>query len=113
MKYLALFPLVLVASCASRPQLVVRPSPPPAVEPVEAVGAPFDPELHEAIDEAAVDDPELDGRVVEQYQSGYRLGDRLVRLVLALGLVTARAADAVKAEIESLRAQIEAGLKPK
>ena len=37
MKYLALIPLVLVASCASRPQLVVRPSPPPAVEPVEAV----------------------------------------------------------------------------
>ena len=37
MKYLALIPLVLVASCASRPQLVVRPSLPPAVEPVEAV----------------------------------------------------------------------------
>jgi len=37
MKYLALIPLVLVASCASRPQLVVRPSSPPAVEPVEAV----------------------------------------------------------------------------
>lgn len=37
MKYLALIPFVLVASCASRPQLVVRPSPPPAVEPVEAV----------------------------------------------------------------------------
>ncbi len=37
MKYLALIPLVLVTSCASRPQLVVRPSPPPAVEPVEAV----------------------------------------------------------------------------
>jgi len=37
MKYLAFIPLVLVASCASRPQLVVRPSPPPAVEPVEAV----------------------------------------------------------------------------
>jgi hypothetical protein len=37
MKYLALIPLVLVASCASRPQLVVRSSPPPVVEPVEAV----------------------------------------------------------------------------
>ena len=37
MKYLAFIPLVLVASCASRPQLVVRPSPSPAVEPVEAV----------------------------------------------------------------------------
>jgi hypothetical protein len=37
MKYLAFIPLVLVASCASRPQLVVHPSSPPAVEPVEAV----------------------------------------------------------------------------
>ena len=37
MKYLALIPLVFVASCASRPQLVVRPAPPAAIEPVEAV----------------------------------------------------------------------------
>jgi hypothetical protein len=37
MKYLALIPLVLVASCASRPQVVVRPLPPPAVDPVESV----------------------------------------------------------------------------
>jgi hypothetical protein len=37
MKYLALIPLVLVASCASRPKLVVRPAPPSAVEPIEAV----------------------------------------------------------------------------
>jgi len=37
MKYLALIPLVLVASCASRPQLVLRPTPPPTVEPVESV----------------------------------------------------------------------------
>lgn len=37
MKYLAFIPLVFVASCASRPQLVIRPAPPAAVEPVEAV----------------------------------------------------------------------------
>lgn len=37
MKYLALIPLLFVASCASRPQLAVRPAPPAAVEPVEAV----------------------------------------------------------------------------
>ncbi len=37
MKYLALIPLVFVASCASRPQLFVHPAPPAAVEPVEAV----------------------------------------------------------------------------
>ena len=37
MKYLALIPLLLVASCASRPKVVVRPLPPPSVEPIEAV----------------------------------------------------------------------------
>lgn len=37
MKYLALIPLVLVASCASRPQLAFHPLPPPAVATVEAV----------------------------------------------------------------------------
>ena len=37
MKYLAIIPLVFIASCASRPQLAVRPAQPAAVEPVEAV----------------------------------------------------------------------------
>lgn len=39
MKYLALIPAVLLVSCASRPlpQITVRPLPPQAVEPVEAV----------------------------------------------------------------------------
>lgn len=37
MKYLTLIPLLFVASCASRPQLVIRPAPPAAVEPVEVV----------------------------------------------------------------------------
>jgi hypothetical protein len=32
-----LLPLVLVASCASRPQVALRPTPPPAVKPVETV----------------------------------------------------------------------------
>jgi hypothetical protein len=37
MKYLALIPLVFVASCASHPQLAVHPLPSPAVGPVETV----------------------------------------------------------------------------
>ena len=39
MKYLALIPFVLLASCASRPQpqIGLRPTPPPAVEPAEEV----------------------------------------------------------------------------
>ncbi len=37
MKYFAFLPLLLFAACAARPQVVVRPLPPPAVEPIEAV----------------------------------------------------------------------------
>jgi hypothetical protein len=37
MKYIALIPLVFLASCASRSQYVFQPVPPPAVEPVKAV----------------------------------------------------------------------------
>ena len=37
MKYLALIPLVFVASCAAPPQLAVRPAPPAAVAPAESL----------------------------------------------------------------------------
>ena len=37
MKYLALIPLVFVASCASRPQLAVRPAPPAVVASAESL----------------------------------------------------------------------------
>ena len=37
MKYLALIPLVFVASCASHPQLAVRPAPPASVTPAESL----------------------------------------------------------------------------
>ena len=47
-------------------------------EVIDAKGQPFDPELHEAVDTAEVE-PERDGRVVEQYGRGYRLGTQLLR----------------------------------
>jgi molecular chaperone GrpE len=47
-------------------------------EPVEALGQPFDPELHEAVDTTEVE-PERDGAVTAQYSRGYRLGDQLLR----------------------------------
>jgi len=47
-------------------------------EPVEALGRPFDPELHEAVDTAEVG-PELDNTVTAQYSRGYRLGNQLLR----------------------------------
>jgi molecular chaperone GrpE len=48
------------------------------VEPIEAVGETFDPELHEAIETAEVD-PEAEGKVIAQHTRGYRIGDRLLR----------------------------------
>ena len=48
------------------------------VEPVAAVGKPFDPELHEAV-ETAPSDPEDEGKVVSEYSRGYKMGDRLLR----------------------------------
>lgn len=49
------------------------------VEQVPGVGEPFDPESHQAIDEIEVEDPELDGRVAEVLQRGFRTAERLVR----------------------------------
>jgi len=48
------------------------------VEPVESIGADFNPEFHEAVDMLEVD-PEQDGRVTAEYSRGYKLGERLLR----------------------------------
>ena len=47
-------------------------------EAVEALGQPFDPEQHEAVDTAEVE-PERDGTVTAQYGRGYRMGNQLLR----------------------------------
>ena len=48
------------------------------VEPVEAVGKPFDPNLHEAISQQHTEEA-AEGTVLQQVQRGYKLNDRLVR----------------------------------
>jgi molecular chaperone GrpE len=48
------------------------------VEPIDAVGETFDPELHEAVETMEVA-PEDEGKVVAQHTRGYRIGDRLLR----------------------------------
>jgi molecular chaperone GrpE len=48
------------------------------VEPIESVGRDFDPELHEAVDTIPVD-PEQEGKIVNEYSRGFRIGDRLLR----------------------------------
>ncbi|HEY8186358.1 MAG TPA: nucleotide exchange factor GrpE [Pyrinomonadaceae bacterium] len=48
------------------------------VEPIEAVGQTFDPELHEAVETVEVA-PEDEGKVIAEHTRGYKIGDRLLR----------------------------------
>jgi molecular chaperone GrpE len=48
------------------------------VEPIEAMGQVFDPELHDAVETAEVE-PEDEGKVIDDYARGYKIGDRLLR----------------------------------
>jgi len=48
------------------------------VESIQSVGEEFDPELHEAVDTEETSG-EMDGRVIEEYSRGFRMGDRLLR----------------------------------
>lgn len=48
------------------------------LQPIDAVGSPFDPKLHEALGHET-DAAQADGIVLRQMRRGYRLGDRLIR----------------------------------
>ena len=48
------------------------------VESLESVGEQFDPELHEAVDTGETDG-EMDGKVIQEYSRGFRMGERLLR----------------------------------
>ncbi|MCX8494372.1 MAG: nucleotide exchange factor GrpE [Chthoniobacterales bacterium] len=48
------------------------------LQPIDAVGQPFDPKLHEALGHET-DAAQADGVVLRQLRRGYRLADRLIR----------------------------------
>jgi len=48
------------------------------VEPIDAVGQTFDPELHEAVETVQVA-PKDESKVIAQYTRGYKIGERLLR----------------------------------
>ncbi len=48
------------------------------VESIVAVGEEFNPELHEAVDTGETTG-DMDGKVIEEYSRGFRMGDRLLR----------------------------------
>lgn len=45
---------------------------------IQSEGEPFNPELHEAVEIVPVT-PDLDNKVIQEYQAGYRFGERLLR----------------------------------
>jgi molecular chaperone GrpE len=47
------------------------------VKPIEALGQEFDPNLHEAV--LYEESPGQDGKVIEELQKGYKLGERVLR----------------------------------
>jgi molecular chaperone GrpE len=49
------------------------------VEPIDILNSPFDPNEAEALGMVEVSDPDLDDKVVEIFQQGYRLGERVIR----------------------------------
>mgnify|MGYP006376583747 CR=1 FL=1 len=51
------------------------------IEPVAAIGEPFDPRVHDAV--MKVESPDVSAAtVVEELQRGYMLGDRLLRAAM-------------------------------
>lgn len=53
------------------------------VTPIETVGEPFDPNLHEAVTQEPSDE-HAEGTVVREFRRGYRLGDRLLRAAVVV-----------------------------
>lgn len=49
---------------------------------IEALGAPFDPKIHQAIKSVPASEEFSEGTVCEVFQKGYMLGERLVRPVM-------------------------------
>lgn len=46
---------------------------------MQSIGAPFNPDQHEAITEVPVQDPELKGKVIDEVEKGYYLNDKIIR----------------------------------
>lgn len=51
------------------------------VQPIDALGAPFDPNVHEAVSQEPSDTHD-EGQVIAELRRGYRVGDRLLRAAM-------------------------------
>jgi molecular chaperone GrpE len=49
------------------------------LEPIRAVGEDFDPNLHDAVMMEAVEDPEMENQILQEFQKGYTFRERVLR----------------------------------
>jgi molecular chaperone GrpE len=49
------------------------------LRPMESIGQPFNPDLHEAITEVPAPTPEAKGLVLDEIEKGYYLNDKIIR----------------------------------
>lgn len=49
------------------------------VEKIDALGEAFDPNFHHAVMQAEAEDADQKNKVVEEFQTGYKLGDKIIR----------------------------------
>ena len=49
------------------------------IEKIDEVNIPFDPNIHQSIDMVETDKKELDHKVANVIQKGYKLGERVIR----------------------------------
>lgn len=78
------------------------------IEPIESIGQPFDPEFHEALQQMPSKYPK--NHVAEEFQKGYRRGDRLVRaamVVVSTGPVEGEEEDAAAEEDIAVEVEVE------
>ena len=69
------------------------------IEPIEAVGHPFDPNVHEAVQQVDSKD-HADNEIVGELQKGYRMGERVLRVSM---VIVARHVEEVNEDGESHR----------
>lgn len=70
------------------------------VDTVDTVGAPFDPEIHEAIMREPNDEVP-DGTVLMEFRKGFRMGERLLRPAMVKVSFNEAAPPAASAETDS------------
>ena len=49
------------------------------LKPMQSIGAPFNPDQHEAITEVPVTSEELKGKVIDEVEKGYYLNDKIIK----------------------------------